>query len=126
MTHLFHLAFLGRRANQFGDEITFVDGLPASTEQEIADSYDAALAAWEALQNPPKSWPDAEQFVTEFTLPEMAGIDLSSDTTIAALRFMLSTWNSPVHSNDPRVITGLDALVSAGIISAERKAEILT
>lgn len=72
-----------------------------------------------------KRWPDAEHFVAEFTLEEMAGIALSAHPVIAALRFMLSTWLSAVHADDPRVMQGLDALVSAGIISEERKAEIL-
>ncbi len=46
MTHIFHLGFLGRKANQFGDTITFTDGLPPPTEEELADSYDAALEEW--------------------------------------------------------------------------------
>lgn len=125
MTHLFHLAFLGRQANQFGDGITFTDGLPAPTEQELADSYAAALAAWEALQNPPKRWADTEEFIAEFTFEEMAAIELSIDPTVAALRLMLSAWRSAVHSDDPRVTTGLTALATLGIISSERKTEIL-
>lgn len=46
MTRLFHLSFMGRKANQFGDEITFTDGRPAPTESELAATYDAALAEW--------------------------------------------------------------------------------
>ena len=56
MTHIFHLGFLGRKANQFGDTITFTDGLPPPTEEELADSYDAALEEWNKGQNPPKRW----------------------------------------------------------------------
>lgn len=122
----FHLSFIGRKVRIVGDVIEYLDGLPAPTEAELDATRDDAEAAWLEAQSPVKIWPDAERFVAEFTLAEMASIDLSSDTTIAALRFMLSTWHSPVHANDPRVITGLDALVSNGIISAERKAEILT
>ena len=72
-----------------------------------------------------KRWPDAEHFVAEFTLEEMASISLSTNPTVAALRFMLSTWFSSVHANDTRVIQGLDALIDAGIINSDRKNAIL-
>jgi hypothetical protein len=72
-----------------------------------------------------KVWPNAQAFLTEFTFPEMAAISLSADPTIAALRLLLSAWAGEVYSDDERVQTGLDALVSLGIISNERRAEIL-
>lgn len=125
MTLLFHLAFLGRSARQVGDSVEYLDGKPAPSAQELADSYAGALAAWNAAQNPPKRWPDTEHFLAEFTLEEMAGIGLSREPTVAALYVLLSGWRSAVHSDDPRVIQGIDALVSAGIISENRKAEIL-
>lgn len=126
MTRTFHLAFLGRQCTVFGDTVTFTDGLPPPTEQEIADSYDAALAAWNHEQNPPKRWPDVEEFISEFTMEEMAAIGLSTDPTIAALRFLLSGWRSQVLSDDPRVVQGLTALVTLAIISDERRAQILS
>lgn len=125
MTRLFHLAFMGRKANQFGDEITFTDGLPPPSEQELSDTYDAALAEWNRQLNPPKRWPDTEHFLAEFTPPEMAQIGLSVDPTVAGLRFLLSGWRSAVHSEDPRVQQGLDALVAAGILTPERRAAIV-
>lgn len=76
-------------------------------------------------KNPPKSWPDVEAFIAEFTMDEMAAIGLSSDPTIAGLRLLLSAWRSAVHSEDPRVILGLNALVDTGIISRHRQLEIL-
>lgn len=120
-----HLAFLGRRVTKVGDEITFHDGLPPPSEQELADTYDAAFAAWQAAQNPPKQWPDTEHFLAEFTPQEMAKIGLSIEPTIAGLRFLLSGWRSAVHSDDPRVQQGLDALVAAGILTPERRAAIV-
>ena len=50
MTHLFHLAFMRRRATEQGGAVTFTDGLPPPTEQELADSYEAALAEWNRQQ----------------------------------------------------------------------------
>lgn len=122
MTLLEHLAFLGRRCRQVGDgPIEYLDGLPAPTQEELDATREAALAYY----SPPKIWPDTEHFLAEFTPPEMAGIGLSVDPTVAGLRFLLSGWRSAVHSDDPRVSQGLDALVSAGIISEERRGQIL-
>lgn len=125
MTHLFHLAFMGRKANQFGDELTFTDGLPPPTEAELDATRAAAQAEWDRQQNPPKRWPDVEAFLAEFTMDEMAAIGLSADPTVAALRFLLSGWRSEVHSNDPRVIQGLTCLVNLAIISENRKIQII-
>lgn len=127
MTNLFHLAFMGRRCRQVsGGPVEFLDDLPPPTEQELAASYDAALAEWDRQQNPPKRWPDVEHFLAEFTMEEMAAIGLSTDPTVAALRFLLSGWRSEVHSNDPRVTQGLTVLVNLAIITEERKTQIIT
>ena len=80
------------------------------------------------LPPPPdyKIWSNAQAFMAEFTMPEKAGIALSTDPTIAALRLELSTWFSEVHSTDPRVVAGLDKLVELDIITETRKDEITT
>jgi len=88
-----------------------------------------ALAAGHTYPPPPpvvKSWANVEAFISEFTLDEMAKIGLSTDPTIAALRFLLSGWRSQVLSDDPRVVQGLTALVTLAIISDERRAQILS
>jgi hypothetical protein len=126
MTYLFHCAFMQRFAKQVGDQITFDDGLPPPTKEELDATRDDAQAEWDRQQNPPKSWPDVEAFISEFTMEEMAKIGLSTDPTIAALRFLLSGWRSQVLSDDPRVVQGLTALVSVAIISDERRTEILS
>jgi hypothetical protein len=72
-----------------------------------------------------KVWPNSQAFLTEFTFPEMAAISLSADPTIAALRLLLSAWAGEVYSDDERVQTGLDALVATGILTEQRRAEIL-
>ncbi len=126
MTLLFHLAYMGRRCRQVGDgPIEFFDG-PPPTQEELDATYEAALAEWNRQQNPPKKWSDVEHFIAEFTMEEMAAIGLSTDPTVAALRFLLSGWRSEVHSNDPRVIQGLTALVNLAILTEERKTHILT
>jgi hypothetical protein len=126
MTQLFHLAFMGRSVRQVGDgPIEYLDGLSLPTDEELDSTYSAAEAAWTANHNPPKRWADTEHFLAEFTMGEMAGIGLSSDPTIAALLVLMSGWRSTVHSDDPRVILGLNALESAGILSEARKEQIL-
>lgn len=124
MTHLFHLAFIGRQANESGGIITFADGLPAPTQQELDNTYDAALQQWNASQLV-KVWNNTEEFISEFTLQEMAGISTSEDPVIAGLRLLLSCWRGSVISDDPRVAAGLDALVAQNIISENRRTEII-
>lgn len=87
---------------------------------------DALAIGYKNLPPPPvvKSWPNVESFISEFTLEEMAAISLSTNPTIAALRFLLSGWRSQVIADDPRVIQGLTALVSLAIISDERRTQI--
>jgi hypothetical protein len=72
-----------------------------------------------------KIWPNAALFLGEFTMPELAAIELSLDPTIAALRLLLASWPADIYSDDPRIVGGLSALVTAGIITEARRAEIL-
>lgn len=125
MNLIFHLAFMRRSCRQVGDgPIEYLDGLPPPTEAELDASRAAAQAEWDRQQSPPKTWPDVEHFLGEFTMPEMAAIGLLTDPTIAGLRFFLSGWRSEVHLEDPRVQQGITVLQSAGILTAERVAEI--
>jgi hypothetical protein len=72
-----------------------------------------------------KTWPNAAAFLGQFTMPELAAIELSTDPTIAALRLLLASWPADVWSDDPRIVMGLDALESAGIITEARRGEIV-
>ena len=72
-----------------------------------------------------KVWPNAAMFLAEFSMPELAAIELSLDPTIAALRLLLASWPADIYSDDPRIIGGLDALVSAEIIDEARWAWIV-
>jgi hypothetical protein len=125
MTYLFHCAFIQRFSTQVGEQITFDDGLPPPTQDELDSTRAAAEAEWHRQQNPPKRWSSAEAFTAEFDLAELAQISKSTDDVVAATRLLLSTWRSEVHSDDPRVILGLNALVDTGIISRHRQLEIL-
>lgn len=88
-----------------------------------------ALEQGYTYQPPPiqtKIWPDARAFLDEFTPQEKAAISLSTDETLAVLRLDLLTWNSPVHADDDRVITGLNRLVELGILTYQRRQEVAT
>jgi hypothetical protein len=72
-----------------------------------------------------KIWLNSAAFLAEFTMPELAAVELSTDPTIAALRLLLASWPADIYSDDPRIIGGLSALVAAGIITEARRGEIL-
>ena len=107
------------------------DNQVAVRVDDIINLNDLTLTwAWEIkdLSPPPdyKAWHNVEYFLAEFSMEEMAAIALSTDPTIAALRLLLSGWFSEVRSNDARVITGLNALESSGILTNERINTILS
>jgi hypothetical protein len=87
------------------------------TESDLAE-------AWEQISSV-KSWPSKSEFWSEFTPQEKAAIITSSDIGIRMLDKELTMWTATVRSDDQRIITGLSALESAGIISTARKVEIL-
>jgi hypothetical protein len=99
-----------------GEWVTSSYEVVVLTSDEIAEI--AILAAR-------KIWPDAATFLGEFTMSELAAIELSTDHTIAALRLLLASWPADIYSDDPRIIGGLSALVAAGIITEARRGEIL-
>lgn len=73
-----------------------------------------------------KVWKNAGLFWNEFTPTEQLAIMDSTQPEIRLLDRALVVWAGEVWSDDVRVQNGLDALVFNGIISAERKAEILS
>lgn len=98
------------------------------TATETIDAQSKTVTrGWTVQARPatPKVWMNAQQFMAAFTMQEKTAVALSSDPTLAALRLELSTWLSPVHADDARVTAGLNKLVELGILSAERKTEIL-
>jgi hypothetical protein len=106
----------------------YIPAPPAPEYDSLTKQLSWIQGQWiiEPLETLSKRWPDAEAFVAEFTLPEMAAIGLSTDPTIAALRFLLSSWRSQVISDDPRVQAGMDALVQTGVLTEDRRVEILS
>lgn len=100
--------------------------VPEDGSQMLESDAIAAGMKWVTPVAPDPVWPNAQAFMAAFTMQEMAAIALSQDFTIAALRFQLSTWFSTVNPAHELVQTGLNQLVTIGIITEARKDEIIT
>lgn len=77
----------------------------------------------------PKTWPDVSDFYSEFSAtpenPEQYLIQVSADPAVVVARAQLAMWRGEVVGTDPRMVSGLSALVAAGILSQSRVDEIL-
>jgi hypothetical protein len=127
---LFILDEVERTAPEYDSATQRLSSVPAHADIEAGEwvlrSYEVvALSADELAANARKTWPNAAAFLNEFTMPELSAISLSLDPTIAALRLLLASWAADVWSDDPRIVMGLDALETAGIIDETRLAAIV-
>jgi hypothetical protein len=73
-----------------------------------------------------KVWKDKADFWNEFSNSEKLAIMDSTIPDIRLLDRQLVVWSGEIWSDDARVLNGLDALVTAAIITNQRKAEILS
>jgi hypothetical protein len=78
-----------------------------------------------AIEAARKIWANSAKFLEEFTVVELAAIALSQNPTVASLRLLLTAWHTEVWSDDHRITSGMDILVSEGLITSERKNQIL-
>lgn len=68
----------------------------------------------------------AYQFLSRFTDSELLAIRSRSQTDAVTWKFLtFATAAQEVISDDPMTVAGMDYLVSVGILTASRKAEIL-
>ena len=84
--------------------------------------------SWTITDLPPavKVWPTKSEFWAELTDTEKAGIITCPDVGIKLLDKELTMWTATVRADDARILAGLTALVTAGILSESRKTEILS
>lgn len=75
--------------------------------------------------NDSKIWASKKDFDNEFTDQEMYAIEVNTNPVLIILRSRLNRWEGIIHSTDERVQLAFSKLVSEGIISEERKEEIL-
>ncbi len=83
------------------------------------------LTAEEVAEMTLKKWESPFEFFTEFTTSELNALLSSTNASIRVRRFLLSIWNKPLRSDSARMQDLLNDLVTATIITAQRKAEII-
>lgn len=98
----------------------------ASTIAQLQSSLDAATNLPEPTRPPGKWWKNAVAFLSEFTAAELQATNTSTVPDITKLLFTLLAWPGEVWAADERIVAGLGALESIGILTPERKAQILT
>jgi protein tyrosine phosphatase len=103
---------------------TWVDPRPIPSKAEINAAW-AEIQAEQSIATSRKIWETVADFWAEFTTNEQYAIQVSVAPEIIIARGKLAMWRGGVWSDDPRVTGALDALVSATILTPERKAEIL-
>jgi hypothetical protein len=78
-----------------------------------------------APPDPPQSW-TAYQFLLRFTAGERAAFRAAAITDPQVADFQqLAQAAQEIRSDDPMTLAGMDYLVSVGLLSSERRAEIL-
>ena len=103
---------------------TWSDNRPIPSEEEINASW-AEIEAEQVLAASRKIWATVADFYAEFTGTEKYLIQSSTVPAIVVARGDLAMWRGDVWSDNVDVLAGLDAMVEAGVITAERKIEIL-
>lgn len=103
---------------------TWVDARPVPSEAAINEAW-AEIEAAQALIDARKIWPTVADFYAEFTPTEKYLIQSSAIPSIVVARGDLAMWRGDVWSDNPDVLAGLDAMVAAGVLTAERRSEIL-
>lgn len=98
-----------------------VGSVPTLAELETALT---AHHAAEELIAARKVWPTVAEFYAEFTPTEKYLIQSSTIPSIVVSRGDLAMWRGEVWVDHVDVIAGLDAMVEAGVITAERAVEI--
>lgn len=94
---------------------------------EVGQSYDAAANPrfFGDVPRPPQSW-TAYEFLLRFTAAERAAFRAAAATDAQVADFQqLAQAAQEIRSDDPMTIAGMDYLVSVGLLSSERRAEIL-
>jgi hypothetical protein len=103
--------------------------LPPNTMLEseaLAAGYEWYRTPEEIAAAARKTWPNAAQFWTVFSDNEKLAITQASHPSIKLLLEELRMWPGEVWSDDPKVQQGLGGLVALGILTPDRKTEILT
>lgn len=77
------------------------------------------------LPNPPTWTKYPFEMMQLLTAGEIVAIDTSTDTAVIVFLAMFRAIVSPIPSNDAQFLAGLDTLVTAGILTSQRRTQIL-
>jgi hypothetical protein len=116
---------------RLGSSAVIVDATGEIIGPEHVEQW-AAYQAWVAAGHTPTPAPAATldvplaqlAFLGLFSAAQQSAIAVSADPAVARFRLM-AALAPQIHLTDPRVAQGLDACVSAGLISAADKTRIL-
>ena len=97
----------------------------AAGDSITPEQLNAAVVTWRATIGQRKIWTTVADFYAEFTGTEKYLIQSSTVPAILVARGDLAMWRGDVWSDNADVLAGLDAMVTAGVLTAERRAEIL-
>ena len=100
--------------------------LAAALAQVEALTAQVAELTAEPEKPPGKWWVNAAAFLEEFSSDELFAIHTSQVPLIVQLAMTLLAWTGEVWSSDQRITLGMQALVSTGVLTAERRNEILS
>ena len=98
----------------------------AATIAQLQASLDAALNPPEPTRPPGKWWKHAVELLSEFTATELQAVHTSPIPDMTKLLLTLLAWPGEVWAADERIVSGLGALEALGILTPERKTQILT
>lgn len=89
-------------------------------------TYAAQKEIWNAAQAVAvQSW-SAKEFLDRFTMQELAAFEVAQRTDpILAVMLRKLSASTEVHADNAELLAGLDYVVAAGLLTAERKAAIL-
>jgi hypothetical protein len=87
------------------------------TELELEAAWNQAISV--------KIWPSKAEFWAEFSAVEKEGIITSSDIGIKMLDKELTMWSALIRADDPRIVAGVSALITMGILTQARATAIL-
>lgn len=89
---------------------------------------DALAAGIQYAPTPPpvrRVWRSAADFWAAFTDAERLAVAGCSDPQIKMLALTLGYWDSELHSDNPTLQAGMEALVATGLITRARANELL-
>jgi len=98
---------------------------PAEYEAHLAQ-HAAAKEAWNAGLRPGKFVWDPKEFLDRFTLAELGGIATAARTdAVLDVMFRKLGAANQVNSDHPELLAGMAYLVQSGLLTEERRAQIL-